>query len=124
MDIGPALPEEEPKPVLYIGQHDTQRTSPTSRYTLNHIQELGYDFVTTSITSSAFQTRVLKLVTDHFDALNQEPASSLAPLPQISPLTPEDTTPTPDDSNAPFVAVTSTWIDLGSLDPVIAHVSR
>jgi protein arginine N-methyltransferase 5 len=37
---------------------------------------------------------------------------------------PEDTELSPHESNAALVGVVSPWIDLGSSDPLIAHISR
>lgn len=45
-------------------------------------------------------------------------------MPLVSPLNPQDTDLTPEDTNSAFIASTSPWIDLGSPDPIIAHVSR
>ena len=124
MNIGTTLPPEEPSTILYIGQHSSQTGSPLSQYVLGQVQELGYDFATTPITTKAFQSRVLKLVSEHLECVDIHPVPGALPSPQLSPLTPEDTTLTPDDHNTSLVAITSPWVDLGSSNAVIAHVSQ
>ena len=124
MNIGAALPPEEPATVFFVGQHETQRSIPVSSDQLGQAQYYGYDFLTTPITTSDFHLRVISLISAHFDSLSVENSPDSHPLPTISALTPADTTLTPEDSNTSLVAIASPWIDLGSKDPIIAHVSR
>jgi protein arginine N-methyltransferase 5 len=113
------LPPDEPPTIFYIGHHETDRTEAASNGVLQQAQDLGYDFLTSSITTSAFHERVVSLVKDF-----QSQGTHGHPLPLISPLTPADSSLTPEDSNTSRIAVTSSWIDLGSDDQVIAHASR
>jgi protein arginine N-methyltransferase 5 len=110
--------------VFYIGQHETLRTVPLSTDLISASQDLGYDFLTTPITSLIFQERVVSLVSNHFDSIKTSNGASSTPLPSLQPFTPEDTCITPDDGNISLVAIASPWIDLGSTDPIIRHVSR
>lgn len=89
--------------------------------------------LTTPITTSHFHTRVLTLLACHISALVDRTNSSIIsstslapdlPAPLVSPLTPLDTNPTPNESVSQLLAVTSPWIDLASPDPLIADVSR
>lgn len=111
------LPSSEPATIFYVGHHETDQTEAVSNDVLGQAQDLGYDFLTAAITTPAFQNRVIDLVRDY----QSQPSDN---LPLISPLTPSDSTLTPDESNATRIAVSSPWIDLASTDPVIAYVSR
>lgn len=91
---------------------------------LSQAQSLGYDFLATQITTAAFQSRILSLVSEHSKSLQESSNSDATPAPLISPFTPQDTTLVPEDSNTSLVAIVSPWIDLGSTDPIIAHISR
>lgn len=124
MNIGGILAPEEPAAVFFIGQHEAQRPSPVSLDLLGQAQNLGYDFMTAPITTAVFHSRVIEHITDYYESLDQKSNSNGRPLPLISPLTPADTNLTPEDSNSSLVGIASPWIDLGSKDPVIAHVSR
>lgn len=46
------------------------------------------------------------------------------PMPLLPPLTPDDTPLAPSDTVSQLLTYSSTWIDLASPDPVIAHISR
>ena len=124
MDMRNALPPEEPLIVFYIGQHETERRDLVSRDLQFRAQDLGYDFITTRVTNSAFQSRVLTLVRRHYNAMTDTGGFNELTMPVPPPLTPEDTTLAPEDSNTSLVAIISPWINLGSSDPIIAHVSR
>ncbi|KAK3686770.1 hypothetical protein LTR37_019485 [Vermiconidia calcicola] len=124
MNIGGSLPPEEPPTIFYVGQHETARRSPVSLDLLSQAQSLGYDFLATQITTAAFQSRILSLVSEHSKSLQESSNSDATPAPLISPFTPQDTTLVPEDSNTSLVAIVSPWIDLGSTDPIIAHISR
>lgn len=120
MDIDGSLPPGEQAAVLFVGQHETRRDSPVSLQLLGQAQDLGYDFVTTPLTTGSFHERILSQLQSHLSS--DDANSPLMPL--ILPLSPEDTSLTPNASNSAFMGVVSPWIDLASADPVIAHVSR
>lgn len=124
MDSNEALPPDEHAPNFYIGKHEEERVDPVQPVQLSQAQELGYDFLASPITTTAFRSRVLKQLGEHLDTLREAADSAAFALPTISPPTPVDTTLTPNAANSSLVAVVSPWIDLGCPDPVIAHVSR
>ena len=83
--------------------------------------------ITTSITNSNFQSRVVDSISASFrddTTVHRATAEhdSLSPL--ISPLTADDTDLAPADFNARVLGFTSPWIDLCSPDPAIADASR
>lgn len=80
--------------------------------------------ITCPITIAQFQSRVVEQLKSHMDTLSTSKKPEDEPFPLIAPLTPTDTDLTPNDSNSALVAVLSGWIDLGSSDPLVAHVSR
>ncbi|PVI03847.1 protein arginine N-methyltransferase HSL7 [Periconia macrospinosa] len=112
-------------PLWYIGEHNTKREHPVTDELLNHAQDLGYDLLTTTITNSHFQSRVLNLLHSYNQALEED---SKSPQEQAFPLIPAledvDTPLTPGSNINQYVYYTSSWIDLGSPDPVIAHLSK
>lgn len=123
--VAESVPEEPPPgTIFFVGQHEIRRTTPVTDELLSHAQDLGYDFLTTQITNSDFYSRVLALTTAHFDAVSKQNDPSSFPLPLISPLTPAETTLYPDTSNSSLIGIISPWLDLGSSDPLIAHISR
>ncbi|KAK3114017.1 hypothetical protein LTR53_008088 [Teratosphaeriaceae sp. CCFEE 6253] len=117
------LPEDEPPTILYIGQHETQRREPVTSDILHRAQELGYDILTTPITTLTFQSRVLATLEAHVQDFGAALATDSVQPPIISPLTPTDSDLVPEDSNTSLIAVVSPWIDLASSDPWIAQVS-
>lgn len=119
-----ALPPEEPETIFYVGHHETHHSDPLTLELLTQVRALGYDFLTTPITTSAFHARVLGQLEAYQEAVSQHGDHSSIPLPTIAPLSLKDTTLTPQDSNHSLVGLVSTWIALGSPDPVIAHISR
>ena len=121
---GDTLPPDEPPTIMYIGQHETRRSESVTPELLRRAQDAGYDLLTAPITSPTFQSRILELLQDHVDILADTKEEDSVPLPLISPLTPKDTLLAPEDSNSSLIAVISPWIDLGSPDPLIAHISR
>ncbi|KAF2772727.1 protein arginine N-methyltransferase [Teratosphaeria nubilosa] len=121
---GGSSPPDEPATVLYIGQHETRRTQPVTPGLMQKAQQSGYDVLTSPITTHHFQSRVLLALQRHVDQLSQGSSPISVPMPLISPLLSEDTELGPEESNASVIAVTSSWIDLGSPDPLIASVSR
>lgn len=115
---------EELAPILFVGQHESQREVPVNSQLLGQAQSLGYDLLTAPITTEHFQSRVLNVLAYHVRLISEEPLPDAFPLPNISPLTPNDTDLSPEDSNSALIGVASPWIDLGSKDPLIAHISR
>src|ERR1700712_4321410 len=82
--------------------------------------------VTSPITTPHFHSRVLTLLYSSFSTHSEEDVTktkNASPI-VITPLNPVDTPLTPDDSINQLIGVTSSWIDLGSPDPIIADVSR
>ena len=114
----------EPMALWYIGQHETARSEKITGELHSRAQELGYDMLTHSITTAHFQSKVITQVQAHLDRLSTDARPEDLPFPLVAPLTPTDTDLTPDDSNSALIAALSGWIDLGSSDPIIAHVSR
>jgi protein arginine N-methyltransferase 5 len=78
--------------------------------------------LTTPITNSHFHSRVLSLLSSYNQAVSDSPQAQ--PLPLIPALENIDTPLTPNDNISQLLAFTSSWIDLGSPDPVIAYISR
>lgn len=115
---------EEPAPIVYVGQHESQREVPVNSQLLGDAQSLGYDLLTAPITTTHFQSRVLTILADYVKLISESPLPGALPLPNISPLAPKDTDLSPEDSTSALIAVASPWIDLGSKDPLIAHISR
>ncbi|KAG9228141.1 PRMT5 arginine-N-methyltransferase-domain-containing protein [Amylocarpus encephaloides] len=128
----PALDPESPSlaedftPTFYIGHHESNRSLPVTDFVLRQAQDVGYDMVTSPITSPHFHSRVLTLVSAYFSDFSQaDPTTSnLSPAPIIPPLDPVDTPLTPSDTLSQIIAHSSPWIDLCSPDPLIANISR
>lgn len=78
--------------------------------------------LTTPITNGNFHSRVLSLLSSHIHAT--EGSAQAQPLPLIPALENLDTPLQPDHLISQLIAFTSSWIDLGSPDPIIAHLSR
>lgn len=124
MATATTLPPDEPPTILYVGQHESERKEPVTSAYLAKAQDMGYDILTTRITTQAFQSRIVSNLEDHVSRLTASNSPNDLPLPIISPLTPQDTDVDPNDANSSLVAIASPWIDLGSSDPLIAHISR
>jgi hypothetical protein len=124
MDATNNVPPSEPVELWFIGQHETSRTTPDGpSRVLREAQDVGYDMLTAPISTPDFQSKVVAQVEEHLEKLSQSEVPGNVPMPLISPFTPKDTKLTPDDSNSALIAVVSSWIDLGSLDPLIANIS-
>lgn len=124
MDAANDLPPSEPIELWFIGQHETSRTAPNGpSEILRAAQDVGYDMLTTPISTPDFQSKVVAQVEEHVEKLSKSAAPASVPMPLISPFTPKDTKLTPDDSNSALIATVSSWIDLGSADPLIANIS-
>jgi type II protein arginine methyltransferase len=86
--------------------------------------------VTSPITTDFFHSRVLALLsaaqahTTHSDVLANPPESEGPVRIVVPPLSPVDTDLSPDESMSQIIAITSSWIDLCSPDPLVADVSR
>ncbi|KAI5306487.1 DEAH-box ATP-dependent RNA helicase prp43 [Ascosphaera pollenicola] len=115
-----------------VGQHETKRTVPVTPALVQLALDNNYDLVTAPVTTSAFQSKVLGLLSSHLsnskepkkDALKTlETSANYAPL-TIPPLSPEDSDLTPNEATTQIIGVVSKWIDLCSPDPLIADVSR
>ncbi|KAI5283641.1 methyltransferase protein [Ascosphaera aggregata] len=115
-----------------IGQHETKRQVPVTPALVQLALDNRYDLVTSPVTTSAFQSRVLSLLSSHLsnageperDALDTlETSANYAAL-TIPPLSPEDSHLTPNEATTQIIGVVSRWIDLCSPDPLIADVSR
>lgn len=78
--------------------------------------------LTSPITNDHFHTRVLSLLNAYTQSLTEP--SRTQPLPLIPALDHPDTPLGPSDSIGQLVIFTSSWIDLSSPDPVVAHLSR
>ncbi|KAL1599469.1 hypothetical protein SLS60_007272 [Paraconiothyrium brasiliense] len=113
---------EETRPMFYIGEHETKRPLPVTAELVHHAQDLGYDMLTTPITNDHFHSRVLSLLSSYTHAT--EGSTQAQPLPLIPALEDVDTPLVPDHLISQLIAFTSSWIDLGSSDPVIAHLSQ
>lgn len=81
------------------------------------------NFVTAPITNKYFHTRVKELVSGHLEQVEQGDTTLSSDV-VVPPLTPKDTGLFPSQSVSTYVAYVSPWIDLASIDPVIASVSR
>lgn len=124
MDSNNNLPPSEPLELWFIGQHETSRPALNGpSEILMGAQDLGYDMLTTPISTPDFQSKVVAQVEEHVEKLSKSEAPASVPMPLISPFTPNDTKLTPNDSNSALIAVVSSWIDLGSNDPLIANIS-
>ena len=117
------LSQDQQSTIWYIGQHESQRIEPVTSEELRRAQGAGYDMLTTPITNEHFHQRVLRLVSQYSDTLSQTASPDTAPSPLVPPLSPRDTSLTPEDSNSALLGVTSPWIDLGSPNPLIARLS-
>ncbi|OAP57317.1 hypothetical protein AYL99_08055 [Fonsecaea erecta] len=116
----------EDAPRFIIGHHDPKRPIPVLMETIQDAHAANYDMVTSPITTPHFHSRVLTLLSSSL-ALHAEEditkTKSASPI-IIPPLTPADTPLTPDESISQTIGITSSWIDLGSPDPIIADISR
>lgn len=112
---------------ILIGHHDLKRDEPISAELAHKVHSTGYDMLTFSITTPHFHSRVLSVLSAAFqnqpDVHNALHSSNGAPV-IVDALTPADTKLTPDEAISSIIGLTSSWIDLGSPDPIIADISR
>lgn len=86
--------------------------------------------MTAPITNNHFKERIFALVKDHLNALKSDGVqattllTSSRPDPIIPPITPADTQLFPSSAVNTYIGYTSSWIDLGSDDPIVASISR
>ncbi|BDD62772.1 hypothetical protein MAP00_007734 [Monascus purpureus] len=127
-----SLSPEDMAPPFCIGQHEPNRKLPVTPLVVQKAHESNYDMLTTPVTTPYFHSRVLSQLSSHLSSA-QAPtydasgtlATTQSTLPlTISPLSIADTHLTPNESTSQLIGVTSTWIDLGSPDPLIANISR
>lgn len=76
--------------------------------------------LTSPVTNDHFHTRVLSLLNSY----TQNTSDASQPLPLVPALDHPDTPLGPSDTIGQLLVFTSSWIDLSSPDPVIAHLSR
>ena len=120
---GDDMPEEPPY-ILYVGHHESPREGPVTSRRLGTAQQAGYDLLTAPITTPHFQSRVLATLAEHVEHLKGCHLPDAVALPTISPLLPEDSDLAPEETNSALIGLISPWIDLGSRDPLIAHISK
>ncbi|KAE8453517.1 hypothetical protein EG329_010378 [Mollisiaceae sp. DMI_Dod_QoI] len=129
-EIDPASPPPDDfTPTFYIGHHESKRPLPVSDFVLRQAQDVGYDMLTSPITSPHFHSRVLTLISSYLSDLalaedSDDYSTIIPPAPIIPPLNPVDTPLTPGDTVSQIIAYSSPWIDLCSADPLIANISR
>ncbi|KAG0651580.1 Type II arginine N-methyltransferase [Hyphodiscus hymeniophilus] len=114
-------------PTFYVGHHDSKRPLPVTESALRQAQDLGYDMLTSPITTPNFHSRVLTLLSSHLAIVEatEDPSNKFTPpAPIIPPLSPVDTPLTPGDTVPQLIAYSSPWIDLCSSDPLISNISR
>jgi len=80
--------------------------------------------LTIPITTPQFRSNVQTIVSTFISEYNHERNLSDLPVPLIPPLKPEDSHMFPIDSISQYIAISSSWIDLASSDPIISNVSR
>jgi len=85
---------------------------------------MQYDMVTTPITNETYHVDFLALVDGYFHDVEHADQPNSIPTPLVEPLTPKYTSLAPDQTYPAMIGVTSPWIDLGSYDPITAHVSQ
>ena len=124
MDGNGSFSSDDLPTILYVGHHESQRTTKVTSQLLGAAQASGYDLMTAPITTDHFQSNVLAQLQEHADLLKNDPLPSAVPQPSIAPLTPKDSDLSPEESNSALIGVVSPWIDLGSPDPLIARISR
>ncbi|RMZ85656.1 hypothetical protein DV737_g634, partial [Chaetothyriales sp. CBS 132003] len=101
---------------------------PLTPQAVNDAHAANYDMLTSPITTTHFHSRVLTLLSSAL--MDGSPAAALDIAQQthgsrvvIPPLTPADSSLTPNAAVSQIVGLVSPWIDLCSPDPIIADVS-
>lgn len=82
--------------------------------------------LTIPITTPQFHSSVQAILSTYIAEYNHEHEHKQGdlPVPLIPPLKPEDSHLFPIDSISQYIAISSSWIDLASPDPIISNVSR
>lgn len=82
--------------------------------------------LTTPITTPHFHSRVLSLLSSHLtlSESSADSSSNTPPAPILPPFNAVDTPLTPGETVGQLVGYCSSWIDLGSPDPLISNISR
>ncbi|KAI9744940.1 MAG: methyltransferase protein [Claussenomyces sp. TS43310] len=113
-------------PVFYVGHHESKRALPVSDFALRQALDVGYDMLTTPITTPNFHSRVLSLLAAHLTADQSSDISNrnAPPAPIIPPFNAVDTPLSPGDTVSQLIGYCSPWIDLCSPDPLISNLSR
>ncbi|KAF2761499.1 Skb1 methyltransferase, partial [Pseudovirgaria hyperparasitica] len=114
----------DPMPVFYVGQHETRRSCHVTEQTLQQAHDCNYDMLSTPISTSEFHSSVLTLLSDYMSKIEDGVDANSLPLPLIAPFRPIDTPLTPTETVSQLLAFTSSWVDLASPDPLVAHLSR
>ncbi|KAK9798863.1 putative SHK1 kinase-binding protein [Seiridium cardinale] len=115
---------DEPKPIFYIGQHDSTRSETLSDLQYGQVLNAGFSFVTTPVTNEHFRKRVTDLAARSISELENSEIPSCQPDPIVPPLTTEDTSLFPGPSTGGLIAYLSPWIDLCSANAVVSSISR
>lgn len=112
-------------PTFYVGHHESKRALPVSENTLRQAQDVGYDMLTSPITTPHFHSRVLSLLSNHLTLLDSDDAlATTLPAPIIPPFNAVDTPLTPGEAASQLVGYCSSWVDISSPDPLVANISR
>ncbi|KAI1173015.1 methyltransferase-like protein [Nemania sp. FL0916] len=115
---------DEIRPAFHIGQHDSARTEILTDLQYGQVLNSGFRFITAPITNAHFHERIVKLVDESWSQAQGGQSAGLHVHPIVGPLTPADTSLFPEANTSGFIGYASPWIDLCSLNPVIASVSR
>ncbi|OBT90511.1 hypothetical protein VE02_01171 [Pseudogymnoascus sp. 03VT05] len=112
-------------PTFYVGHHEAGRALPISERTLRQGQDVGYDMLTSPITTPHFHSRVLSLLSNQLElSQSSDSSSNDLPPPILPPFNSADTPLSPGETVSQLVGYCSSWVDLGSPDPLISNISR
>ncbi|KAF2667980.1 Skb1 methyltransferase [Microthyrium microscopicum] len=120
---------EAPAAMWYIGLHDTHHGGNSSHQddklaeASTHANDLGYNMNTFPITTARFRSHIQEIVDTHYHT-EKYSLESTEPNPIVAALTPEDSILVPSANTSQLLAVSSSWIDLASADPLVADISR
>ncbi|OTB04053.1 hypothetical protein M426DRAFT_59235 [Hypoxylon sp. CI-4A] len=116
--------DNDPRPIFYVGQHDTTRSETLTDLQYGKVLNAGFSFVTTPITNERFHERVVELLETTLSDIQKSEKPGSIPDPVVPPLTIEDTTLFPGTLTSGQIAYASSWIDLTSSNHVISSISR
>ncbi|KAL9624109.1 MAG: hypothetical protein Q9160_001631 [Pyrenula sp. 1 TL-2023] len=119
-------------PIFCVGYQESKSSPPPSPERVRHVQSFNYDMLAVPITTTQFHTRVLKLISDTLAEGDSRSAngnfsfqsSQDLVAPKVPSLSPSDSDLVPNETISQTLALTSSWIDVCSQDPIIASVSR